>query len=103
MYFISNKKSPFFDDIFNQLYIWKGEEHAELILYLQLFLNCLYLLSFCFVFPNYNSAFPLFIADKKINKEQLWTALILSNKYKALKNEFFSQGYDLFQNEKNVL
>ena len=75
-----------------------------LIIGLQLFLNCVYLVSFCFVFPNYNTSFPLIIANEKINKEeQLWTAVILSNKQKALKNEFFSQGYKLFQNEKNVL
>ena len=65
---------------------------------LQLFLNCVYLVSFCFVFPNYNTTFPLLIANKKINKEQIWTAVILSNKQKA-----FSQGYKLFQNKKNVL
>ena len=43
----------------------------------------------CFVFANYNTTFLLFIANEKINKEQLWTAVILSNKWKALKNEFF--------------
>ena len=88
---------------FYQLYFWKGES-AGLILYLQVFWNCVYLLSFCFVFPNYNTAFPLFIANEKINKEeQLWTAVILSSKYKAFKNGFFSQGFELFQNRKKCI
>ena len=65
---------------FNQLYFWKGER-ADLILKLQLFLNCVYLISFRFGFPNYNTTFSLFIANEKISKEeQLWTAVILSNK-----------------------
>ena len=37
---------------------------------LQLFLNCVYLVSFCFVFPNDNTTFPLFIANEKIYKEE---------------------------------
>ena len=34
------------------------------------FLNCVYLLSFCFVFPNYNTTFPLVITNEKMNKEE---------------------------------
>ena len=37
---------------------------------LLIFLNCAYLISFCFVFSNYNATFPLFIANEKINKEE---------------------------------
>ena len=67
-----------------------------------IFKLCIYLLPFCFIFPNYNTTFPLFIANKKIkknNSEQLWYC---QTNRKHWKTNFFSQGCKLFQNERNA-
>ena len=93
MYSISNKESPFFDDIFNQLYFWKGER-AALIVYIYFHFVLLFLITTLLFLYSLQTRKKI----KKNNSEQLWYCQTNRKHWKM--NLLINK---LFQNEKNVL